>query len=100
MTATLFDVLVVLLYIGTVSRLTRLVVGDKITEPFRAAIVRKFGETSQFTYLFFCAWCMSIWIALLLSPAVFLLTDLTWWLLPAVALTASHVTGLLHRAEE
>jgi len=100
MTVAAFDILVLLLYMFTVCRLTRLVVGDKITEPFRTRIVRRFGETSQFTYLWFCAWCMSIWIAFLLAPLVHLVTDLPWWLLPAVALSASQVTGLLHRAEE
>lgn len=95
-----YNLFVVVLYVLTVCRLTRLVVGDKITERFRNRVVSRFGERALTTYLFFCAWCMSIWIAFPLAPAVFLLTDLKWGLLPFVALTASQVTGLLHKAEE
>ncbi|MGW5147551.1 hypothetical protein [Rhodococcus koreensis] len=93
-------VLVLVLYVLTVCRVTRVIVGDKITEPFRNRIVRRFGQASQLTYLFFCAWCMSIWIGFGTAWAVFLLTDLSWWLYPLVALSASQLTGLLHRAEE
>lgn len=95
-----YTAIVIVLYIGTVARLTRLIVGDKITEPVRDRIVHRFGETSPLTFVFFCAWCMGMWIAFALSPVVFLLTELTWWLLPLVALTASQVTGLLHVAED
>lgn len=95
-----YNLFIVALYVLTVCRLTRLVVGDKITEPFRNRIVARYGERSQFTYLWFCAWCMSIWIAFALGWSVFLLTDLTWWLYPSVALTASYLTGSMHKAEE
>lgn len=94
-----YVLLVLCLYALTVARATRLVARDKITEPFRAWIVRRFGEQSQITFLFFCQACLSVWVAAALAPIVFAMTGLPWWLCPFVAAAGTEVTILLTRID-
>lgn len=65
------------------ARGTRLVVEDYITEGFRKAVQRRFGDDSKVTYLANCTYCASIWV----GGAAALFACLTlpvswWWLLP------------------
>lgn len=44
------------------ARVTRLIVTDKITNPFRQSIVKKSGTEGWWTYLVHCPFCMSVWV--------------------------------------
>jgi hypothetical protein len=45
------------------ARLTRLITTDQITQPLRAAVVRRAGPASPWAYLIHCRWCTSMWVA-------------------------------------
>lgn len=94
-------ILLTLLTIAT-ARITRLITLDTITAPLRHTITRHTGTTSKITYLAHCPWCMSIWIATLLTPTCWYLTDLptqlhitSWIGLPLTTLTVAHLAALL-----
>jgi hypothetical protein len=84
-----------------VARLTRLICTDKISERWRASLVRRLPEGSMWSYLLFCRWCMSVWFAFP-AAAVWLAVSSVpawsgrWWIdLPTVGLALSYATGLL-----
>ena len=92
-----------------VARVTRLITIDQITQPLRGALIDRFGEKSQITYLFHCPWCMSIWIAGMLAPVLWWATPVgdtltgeginPWMFVPAFVLVASWWTGVTRRLE-
>lgn len=59
----------ILLIIGAAVRLTRLVVDDSLTEPFRNWVqdkesdVHGYYNTISFTTLLSCTWCAGMWIS-------------------------------------
>lgn len=53
-------VLLVILALA-VARLVVLMVNDKITEPIRDAVVRRFGIDGWLTFGWHCMWCQGIW---------------------------------------
>lgn len=99
--------LVLALYALVVARITRLITADKLTEPFRGWVARKFRRDSPaaaldtprpvhpMTYLVHCAWCTSIWVAAVLCVPAALVADVPLWWAPGLALAASQVTGIL-----
>lgn len=88
-------VLFVLAVLAT-ARLTRLVTADKIAEPVRARIERRFGppEQSKFMYLITCDWCASFWIAVPVAVAAVMAGDTAVVQIGLLALAASQVTGM------
>ncbi|MGI5216277.1 hypothetical protein [Nocardia sp. CA-290969] len=90
--------IVTLLYLLAVVRLTRLVVFDKLVEPFRAMLVRRLRQGSRITYLVHCPWCVSMWLAAAAAPAAILAAGLSWWTLPLLVFASSHLAGLLAEA--
>lgn len=98
--------LLLLLAVLAVARLTRLIAVDKILEPFRFWLGRRWPADSQRLYLFHCVWCLSIWIAAVVVPLVWVfggLSDrlgITAWIgIPALVLATSHLAGLLKGIE-
>lgn len=87
--------LILLAYVLTVARLTRLVNADVITDPLRIAVARKWGAQSTVSYFLGCAWCVSLWVALVLAVATVAVTGVSWWWIVLMAPAASHITGLL-----
>ena len=96
------EVVIVVLF---VARMTRLVTTDEITRPARQAAARRLPDGSPVTYLLFCRWCMSVWVA---APTAALWCALSpvpaWsghWIVdvPTTGLALSYATGLLVRAE-
>jgi hypothetical protein len=77
-----------------VTRLTRLLVTDKLMVGYRQFIVRKWGKDSLAAYWAHCPWCTSMWVALfVMPPAVFWPNQ---WVLAALSVpAASMVAGLL-----
>jgi hypothetical protein len=104
----IFAVVITLAGLLATARLTRLIAADRVTLPFRAAIVRRWGPSSALGYLVHCRWCVSIYIAPVVAAAViWLVPDYrpAWWL-PTVlvgallALAYSHGTALLAGLED
>lgn len=94
--------LLLALYFVAVARVTRLLVVDKITEPFRSWLIDRYspnGEESMRVYMAHCTACTSVWIAFALAPAAIGLTGLSWWLVPFIALSASQATIFLSRID-
>lgn len=86
------DIALGLLVLGfAVARGTRLVVDDYITEPFRKAVQRRYGDDSKLTYLVNCTYCASIWVALLAAITACLLLPISWWWLVPLTLAFSQV---------
>ena len=88
-------------------RLTRLIVTDKLSEPFRQFLVDKLGTSSWVTYLFFCPWCVSVWIGFASSAIAWYVGGLqpfvslpAWLAIPAIALGMSYVTGWVLSRED
>ncbi|QRY62741.1 hypothetical protein JVX90_00240 [Gordonia sp. PDNC005] len=84
--------LAVILTIGLIARLTRLVTVDQITHWARQRIVVRFGF-GNLAYLVTCPWCMSVWLGSGVAVAAYWWGDTRWWLMVALAGTASLVTG-------
>lgn len=88
------------------ARLTRLVVEDKLLEPFRFWLARHLPAESKRLYLFHCPWCFGMWVSFIVAPALWFtagLSDLmgitAWVGVPVLALALSHVIGLLKGLE-
>lgn len=88
----------VLVYVLAVARVTGLVTADEITATPRDRLVahlppNRLGEALE--YLVTCPWCVSIWVAALTAPLVWLWGDTAWVQVPLVALAASQVAGMV-----
>lgn len=101
-------VLYTLLGLLATARLTRLITADRISRPFRAAVVTRYGPASAVGYLLHCRWCVSLYVAPFAAAAVLWLAPGyrgTWWA-PTVltgvllALGFSHGTALLAAVED
>jgi len=95
-------VLIIVLAALAVARVTRLVTEDKLLEPLRFWLGKKWPAESQRLYLFHCPWCFGMWVSIAAAPIVWFVADLsnkvgvTAWLgVPLLALAISHVVGLL-----
>lgn len=84
------------------ARLTRLVTIDKFCEPFRNWVITKNGDDGWLTYLVFCPYCLSVWIAAALTPLAWFLTSApdtlgitTWAGLPLTALAVSYLAAII-----
>lgn len=81
--------------------LTRAVVSDSITLPFRRWVISKVGTESKWTTLVHCPWCVGFWVSIpgAIVWAVSTLPLGWWWLaLPAV-MSMRYLIGLLARLE-
>ena len=82
-----------------VSRLSMLLVNDKLTIRYRQWVVNRWGEDSMQSYLAHCNWCTSIWIAIPVMPTAVLLPNV--WTISALSIpAASLVAGLLGNTRE
>lgn len=87
--------IIVVLSVLLTARLTRLVTSDMVTDWLRVLVAKKTGPTSVVSYFLSCAWCISVWVGVLVASIVVWWQDWSWWMLPLLAGAASHVTGLL-----
>jgi len=90
---------VAVLVVGVVARLTRLVVLDALTETFMVKTINRLGRWPRFqewfTDLVTCSWCTSMWIAPPVAAAGWYWGHSPWFVIPAVALTASHAISVV-----
>ena len=83
------------IYALAVARVTRLITEDRIFDRPRNAALAALPDDHQAAYLLLCPWCVSVWVAI---PAAVIAY---WWgehpafLVPAIALAFSHITGVL-----
>jgi len=85
-----------------VTRVTRLIVADRIMLFLRRWVINTWGEDSSAAYLVHCRACASIWVAV---PAAIGWTFLSlpmqyWWVALPAWLALSQLTILLSRLEE
>jgi hypothetical protein len=60
-------------------RVTRFIVKDSLTEPFRKWLRRTFTQDSSLVELFHCPWCVSVWVgALTLVPTMLWPAEWQW----------------------
>lgn len=92
--------------LGATTRLTRLLTDDQITLPARRWVIRRFGEEHALSYLVVCPWCVSPYVAAIVSlPAIFWGADMLTWhvrivLVALLIPTASYVAAHLLTARE
>lgn len=98
-TVSLVITLAAVVTVLAVARLTRLVTSDYLLAGPRARLIRRLGTESKLSYLLTCPWCMSMWVAAPVVLTAYWHGTSPWYLIPAGALAASHVTGLLARLE-
>jgi hypothetical protein len=87
--------LVLVLYVLVVTRLTRLIVMDKISEPLRKRLNDRYGRDAMITYLAFCPWCVSFWLAAVFAVPAAAEAGVPLWWAPGLTLAASQVAGML-----
>lgn len=93
------SILTLSIYALAVARVSRLVAEDKILDRPRDAILRRLPDDSRIAYGLLCRWCVSVWIAIPAAVIAYWWGERPWFLVPALALAFSHLTGLLTRAE-
>ena len=85
-------------YVLAVARLTGIITTDEITAKPRQAILRRLDEDSPLGTLLTCQWCMSMWVAAVVITVAWKWGTLPVFLLPALILAASQITGMLSDA--
>lgn len=88
------SVLTMVLVLGATARLTRLVTTDRILEAPRDWVLDRVNPLGLLTYMLGCPWCISIYVGSGAATAGYLVGDTLWFSIPALALTASYVTGV------
>jgi len=88
-------------------RITRLIVFDRLSEPFRQWLVDRWGADSMFVYLWFCPWCLGFWVALALSAVAWYPGGLSafialpaWAGIPLLGFAASYLVGFILSKED
>lgn len=92
--------IVAVVYALAVARTTRLITDDKILEAPRNVVLKHAPDESLIAYLITCRWCVSFWVAAPAATVWYFWPLKPWFLVPAMALAFSHVTGLLSGLEE
>jgi hypothetical protein len=92
--------LLLLIYALAVARVTGLITADSLTEDARDAITGWLDDRPKtlgnyVSILIGCPWCVSIWIAFIASPLVWIWGESPVMLIPAIALAFSQVTGMI-----
>lgn len=87
--------LLVLLTIGAIARLARLLTADKISEPIREWVDRRWGDDSARSYFVTCDYCVSMYVAPVVATVAVLWGDNRVVVIGLIALTASLVAGTL-----
>jgi hypothetical protein len=77
-----------------VTRLTKLLVDDRLMLSYRVWVRKKWGEDSLAAYFVDCPWCTSMWVGALVMPWTVLYPNR--WVMSVTAIIASSlVAGLI-----
>ena len=90
------NVLLISLIVGfvAVTRLTKLMVDDKIMVGYRRWIINRWGKDSMAAYWAHCPWCTSMWVSLLVMPVAAIWPN--QWVIAGLAVPAgSMIAGLI-----
>lgn len=79
---------------GAVSRLAILITKDAVFDGPRLWVINRL-VAGWWLKLWTCPSCMSMWVAFAVVPCAYFLGTSLWFVLPALALTLSQVTGLV-----
>lgn len=85
-------------YALAVARVTGLITQDEITRAPREWLLDRLDDTRParaLATLISCPWCVSIYVGAVAAPVAWFWGHFLWILLPALALAASQVTGML-----
>jgi hypothetical protein len=82
------------IYVLAVMRLTKLVNSDIILDPVRIKIAHRYGPGSTIVYFLGCAWCVGMWLSLLLAIPTISFLGWSWWLLIPLGLACSQIVGM------
>lgn len=84
-----------LVYALAAARVTRLITDDAIFDAPRNALLARLPDGSKLAYLLVCRWCASVYVAAVAAPVAYWWGEQPWFLVPALALAFSHITGQL-----
>lgn len=92
---------VLVVYALAVARVTGLIVQDSITEGLRDGLLvwlddRRGRWAPLLADLIGCPWCVSMWVAGVAAPLIWIYGQQPVMLVPALALAFSQVTGMIH----
>ena len=87
--------LLVLLTIGAIARLARLLTADRISEPIREWVIKRYGDESMRAYFVSCDYCVSMYVAPAVATAAVLWGDNRVIIIGLLALTASFIAGTI-----
>ncbi len=91
--------LLLVVYALAVARLTGLVASDEVTRPLRDGLLARLDERRaahrQLATLATCPWCVSVYVGAVAAPVALWWGESPVFLIPAVALAFSQVTGML-----
>jgi len=90
---------VAVLVVLSVMRLTRLVTFDTLTDGFWLNRVNSLSRWPSvqywFTKLVTCSWCASMWVAPAVVVSAYFFGDHAWFVIGAMILACSQLTGLV-----
>lgn len=89
------NALTVILATLSMARLTRFVTTDKIFERPRDWVLDRIDPDGMLTYLLGCPWCVSVYLGAGAAPIFYYWGETPYVVIPALALTASYVSGFL-----
>ena len=87
-------VIVLGIYVLAVMRLTRLVNADTILDPIRIRVAHRYGPASTHVEFLGCAWCVGMWLSLLLAIPTIIVLGWAWWMLIPLGLACSQIVGM------
>lgn len=91
----MLDPITLLIYVLAAYRLTRLIIQDEITEPLRERIWKRFPPHTKAGYLITCPWCVSVYVATLLTLSYILIPSVMFTIALILALSAA--AGILSK---
>ena len=79
-----------------VARITRLIVIDEITQPWRQWVIDKFGDpdNSKISFLAHCPWCTGVWVSAPMTAITYIWPQSPTWQAILAFLAVAHVAAL------
>lgn len=83
-----------LLGLGLTVRLTRMITADAIAAPLRALVIRRFGPMSLPAEGVACGFCVSVWIAAVVTPLAYFFGDNLLFVMAGAAAWMTYLSGI------